>query len=451
MYAIDSHHFLSLTLIISLRSGLRANGLQIFDIESDSQTILYIELHDIIDKFVQKYGFESIVAIVSDNPYLSSTIRLVEHREVSVVLIYGRNSSQELVLSTKDRIAFDDIFGLNRTGIYIEHQEQTDNNSMASLIVILLVSNLPAFKSRNAIRTAFQPFCRQFHCKFRFVRKDTIKLEFNNLIDAQNAELKASSKEFLGHQLVTELKILSECQNSSPSELSSPPESLISMRLSQNHVINPQKDDECKSVIIGLFSQCNQNVYNLVRDLVNSWNDQSVNGTMILRVNRERDFLNRDGKASLIVTAIDRKASTQLIAAAKKMFVDRKNKLFWNRLRRSPKKDSNQNTDCEDFTHNGPNCRSVVIGLWTRHDENVLKTIKNLVKSWQISGFDIKCITHVERSKKFSNKDGKAALIVSTDSPENNEKLLAFASIKFHDKNKKFYWKSIQQSAQSTL
>lgn len=313
--------------------------------------------------------------------------------------------------------------------------------------MILSVSNLPLFKSRNAIRTTFQPFCRQFRCKFRFVRKDLVKLEFKNTREAKWAEKEIHSKDFFGQDLVTKWEIAFDSQNQSTSELSSSPDSLTSMPLSPKPEIDPQKDDECKSVIIGLFTKSNQNVLNLVRDLVDSWNDTSVNGTMIMRVNRERDYLNRDGKASLIVTAIDRKSNNKLIAMAKKLFVSRERKQFWNRLRRSQKKEMNQSVDCEVCPYIRSDCRSVVIGLWTRQDENVLKTIKNLVKSWEISGFDIKSIIHVERSKKFFDRDGKASLIVSTDSPENNRKLLEFAATKFRDKNKKFYWKSIQKEA----
>jgi len=98
------------------------------------------------------------------------------------------------------------------------------------------------------------------------------------------------------------------------------------------------------------------------------------------------------------VAAIDSKSNNKLLAVAKTRFVDREKRIYWNRLRRS-KRDLNINgSSVKELTNDFNNIsinkelslnnneisdefKSVIIGLYTRHDENVLKLIRNLVQS----------------------------------------------------------------------
>jgi len=117
------------------------------------------------------------------------------------------------------------------------------------------------------------PFCQSFNCKFRAHKKGFAKLVFNNLIDAKRAEEELNKREFFGHELVIELEemVANNCSTNS-SKLS---------------LIGPQNDDNCKSVIIGLFSKKNENVLQKVRQLVKNWNEEDISEDMIYRVNRE--------------------------------------------------------------------------------------------------------------------------------------------------------------------
>ncbi len=306
---------------------------------------------------------------------------------------------------------------------------------------------MPETQSRKVIRDSFIPFCQSFNCKFRAQKKGFAKLVFNNLIDAKRAEEELNKYEFFGHELVIELEeIVANNSSTNSSKLS---------------LIPPQNDDNCKSVIIGLFSKKNENVLQKVRQLVKNWNEEDISEDMIYRVNRERDFAERDGKATLIVTAIDSESNNKLLAVAKTRFVDREKRIYWNRLRRS-KRDLNINGSyvkelTNDFNNISINkelslnnneisdeFKSVIIGLYTRHDENVLKLIRNLVESWNVFDFDVNHIVCVDRAKKFYRKDGKAPLIVSTDSVENNRKLLKYAIKKFINRRNRMYWKALE-------
>jgi hypothetical protein len=93
------------------------------------------------------------------------------------------------------------------------------------------------------------------------------------------------------------------------------------------------------------------------------------------------------------VTAIDSESNNKLLAVAKTRFVDREKRIYWNRLRRS-KRDLNINGSyvkelTNDFNNISINkllslnnneisdeFKSVIIGLYTIHDENVLKLIR---------------------------------------------------------------------------
>ena len=88
---------------------------------------------------------------------------------------------------------------------------------------------------------------------------------------------------------------------------------------SQNSTQNQYSDDNCKSVIKGLETLCEENVTKTVRKLIQMLNDRSVNPNFVANVERDRKFAQKDGFALLFVTAVSPEKSRALIASAKKL------------------------------------------------------------------------------------------------------------------------------------
>ena len=97
--------------------GVYRSGCDVLQIGSDEQINVLIKFDEIVEQFVEDYGFDSIVVLISSNSRFSWTIRYVRRREVTVLLIYGQNPSEDLIKNASDSVAFDDVFDLNRTGI----------------------------------------------------------------------------------------------------------------------------------------------------------------------------------------------------------------------------------------------------------------------------------------------------------------------------------------------
>ncbi len=76
------------------------------------------KLRENMEKFVDHYGFDSIVVIITGDVDFSPSIRSARRKEVTVLLIYNNNASNELIASPNDSVTFDEVFGLNDCGIH---------------------------------------------------------------------------------------------------------------------------------------------------------------------------------------------------------------------------------------------------------------------------------------------------------------------------------------------
>ena len=79
--------------------------------------------------------------------------------------------------------------------------------------------------------------------------------------------------------------------------------------------------DDCKSVILGLTSNDEQNLIEIVRNIVFNWNDRAVVPNYIRNVERLPGFSNIEGKVPLLVTAISPQSCLALVSAAEKYLI----------------------------------------------------------------------------------------------------------------------------------
>ncbi|CAG2108252.1 unnamed protein product [Medioppia subpectinata] len=376
-HSIQSNH--------SMIESLRQNGCNVVAMDCRRRSDVSVRFNEIIGLFVDHYGFESVLVLICDlNSDVFSAIRSAKRKEVSVLLIYG-NTSDQLLVSAVDRdvYRFDDVFGFN--------VKTTDS----------VVDN-----SWPVMDDSINEFCRQFDYKIGFNSRDYREVEYNNINDSQMSKSQLRGIDVVDHRLNAAMVEMEFADNPINNSL------VMCGNSSTTHLrplspIEVQIDDKCKSVIIGLYTKANDNVLQLVRDFVKSWREPTLDESVVLSVNREKEFIGRSGRASLIVTAIDAKTNNKILNVAKKCFTSRVERIYWNQLRRSQK---DRPKVCKE------QCMSLVIGLWSRHNENVLNTIRQLVKSWHLIDFDVNHIVCVDRAKRFKGRDGKAALIVYTDS-----------------------------------
>lgn len=76
------------------------------------------KLRENIEKFVDHYGFDSIVVVITGDIDFCASIRSARRKEVTVLLIYGNNASKELISSADESVHFNEVFGFNEYGIH---------------------------------------------------------------------------------------------------------------------------------------------------------------------------------------------------------------------------------------------------------------------------------------------------------------------------------------------
>ncbi len=216
--------------------------------------------------------------------------------------------------------------------------------------------------------------------------------------------------------------------------------------------------DTTKSVITGLFTKRDDNVLQMVRNFVKSWNESGCNPEMIEVVFRNKKFADKDGKAELFVTAVSEIANQKIVNIAKQKFNNLEKHIFWrlfnfnyiktdynydySSIEMSTIISSSISNSGNNWQQYNDNCKSVIKGLNTRKDENVLFYVRKIVAQWKI---DPNIILEVNRSKNFNGKNGKATLFVISANEEWNKKIVNIARIRFNNSDKNVFWQTFTQ------
>jgi len=226
----------------------------------------------------------------------------------------------------------------------------------------------------------------------------------------------------------------------------------------ENHVSEGVQSvpDTTKSVITGLFTKKDDNVLQLVRNFVKDWNESECKPEMIEVVFRNKNFSDKDGKAELFVTAISERANHMIVNMAKQKFNNPEKHIHWrlfnfNYIKTDYNFDlieklaligSSTSNSSNNWQQYNDNCKSVIKGLSTRKDENVLFYVRKIVLQWKITP---NIILDVTRDHNFNGKNGKATLFVTSANEEWNKKIINVASIRFNNVMKNVSWQSFAQ------
>ena len=198
------------------------------------------------------------------------------------------------------------------------------------------------------------------------------------------------------------------------------------------------------SVIRGLHSGRGENVTELVRKLVRDWNDSEIKPEFIASVERDRKFSGKDGKVMLFVKATSPMTSRELVVGAKKYLKDG---IKWSHNKPKLIKENSgtggpsaQNSGSNPSgrakrafrRENDPTITSVIRGLITKSGENVTQTVRKIIYVWNDPQIKANFVKHVERDRKFHDKDGDVLLFVTASSPEASQALVAAAAQHWH-------------------
>lgn len=104
------------------------------------------------------------------------------------------------------------------------------------------------------------------------------------------------------------------------------------------------------------------------------------------------------------------------------------------------------NSQVNQLNSNDDKCKSVIVGLETKKDEDVLKLIQNIVTKWNEPDINANCILSVARSYNFTGKDGKAALYVQANCAESSKKIVDAAKIKFNKTIENIFWNKFKRN-----
>ena len=161
--------------------------------------------------------------------------------------------------------------------------------------------------------------------------------------------------------------------------------------------------DDCKSVLRGLFTKVDDNLVEVVRNLVSSWNDPNIRPEMVCDVQKGLTYRKGDGKHNLFITAVDREASNALIVGSKQ-YLNASDGLNWGPFSTS--------RVCETFIEGLPN---------SGHD--LTQVVKHMVQEWNDPEVDPSFIEKVI----IENRNGKELCVVRATSPQKSRALVKAA------------------------
>ncbi|CAG2109142.1 unnamed protein product [Medioppia subpectinata] len=380
--------------------SLDRNGVVVVHVNSTAKNAADDKLKELIDMFVDKFGSDSVLVVITGDINFAQPIRGARRKEIAVVLIHGTSHSRDLKNLVDESYLFEDVIKGCET---ITKEEKQLNPAY------LKVSNLPKERSNASIVNRLSHLSANCGGKVEGVVSGEAVIRFGCKDDAQRALQRMAGKDCLGRKIGVKL------MDSAPKTPTK-----------GSHPINDKPNttdskDSCKSVIKGLFTKKDENVTQLVRKLVKDWNDSQINPNIITFVNRGGKD---DGKVTLFVTTTTAHNNHLLFTAAKKHLKE-KDGIKWFKFIQKPQTNQNEAKAEAKSQPNSPqfeenSCKSVLKGMETKKDDNVLRIVRELVKSWSDTTVNTTLIADVKRDKKFTQRDGKALLFVMAVNPESS-------------------------------
>ncbi|CAG2114038.1 unnamed protein product, partial [Medioppia subpectinata] len=208
--------------------------------------------------------------------------------------------------------------------------------------------------------------------------------------------------------------------NLSPQTVSSIPSTSTSNRSIKAHNIFKTDDNIVSnsrmSVIRGLFTKADDDITKIVRREVMNWRESRTNGNFIEKVERDSRYVGIDGKVPLYVTAKCAKTCKALISCADKL-LDRSKGIVWTHVNARHESSSPQDVDSSHGDHqsraNHPNRMFVICGHSTKHTDDVLLMVRQLITCFESSEITAEDIVAVTRDYKYRSRDGSAMLFVT--------------------------------------
>ena len=104
--------------------GLDRNGVVVVHVSSAAKNAADDKLQELIDMYVDKYGGtgQAVLCIITGDINFSKPVRNARRKDLDVVLIHGRNCSQDLKNLVAESYLFDDIIKTVDNSVKAEHQ-----------------------------------------------------------------------------------------------------------------------------------------------------------------------------------------------------------------------------------------------------------------------------------------------------------------------------------------
>ena len=204
----------------------------------------------------------------------------------------------------------------------------------------------------------------------------------------------------------------------------------------------PKSVETSQSVIIGLSFKPSDDAKEVVRSLVQSWNDTKLKPELILNVQKGAKTGKGKEKFKLFVTATTPQTNKALVIGSKKYLKPETGVKWFVMQQKSavPLAQNNGKTSTSqkpikslsqkqssDENRSPDDCLSIIRGLMTTSGQNVAKTVRKIVEQWNDRSVHPNFIKTVERDSKYAEKDGLVLLFVTAQTPEKSLALVSAA------------------------